>query len=198
MDSLPGFGEGKDNWTLRYKRPELSAKAKSSPPGLYRPWLADVGWEQGIETSPPRLCQPGHPHYYSFLSKRGFYFCCKVLDAFQSPDSSPLEGCWDFIFYSGSSRMLGGWGGGSSRRQESETSTVPIISEEDTALWRALGKMLECPHGLQGLAQQGLFHPSCAHQDRHSCFTDGDLLILPAPLQGSEHDHQPDFTGGGN
>lgn len=112
MDSLPGFGEGKDNWTLRYKRPELSAKAKSSPPGLYRPWLADVGWEQRIETSPPRLCQPGRPHYYSFLSKRGFYFCCKVLDAFQSPDSSPLEGCWDFIFYSGSSRMLGGWGRG--------------------------------------------------------------------------------------
>ena len=94
------------------------------------------------------------------------------------------QGCW-----------VGG-GGGSSRCQKSETSTAPIISEEDTALWRALGKMLGCPHGLQGLAQQGLFHPACAHQDRHSCFTGGDLLILPAPLQGSEHDHQPHFTGG--
>lgn len=74
--------------------------------------LAGIGWEQGIGTSPPSLCQPGSPHYYSFLSKRGFYFCCKALDAFQPPDSSPLEGCWDFIFYSGSSRMLGGWGWG--------------------------------------------------------------------------------------
>ena len=125
MDSLPGFGEGKDNWTLRYKRPELSAKAKSSPPGLYRPWLADLGWEQGIETSPPRLCQPGRPHYYSFLSKRGFYFCCKALDAFQSPDSSPLEGCWDFIFYSGSSRMLGGWGWGGHPDARSQRQALP-------------------------------------------------------------------------
>ena len=93
--------------------------------------------------------------------------------------------------------MLGGWGGGGHPDARSQREALPaIMSEEDTALWRAPGKMLGCPHGPWGLAQRGLFHPCCAHQDRHSCFTGGDLLILPAPLQGSEDGHQPHFTGG--
>lgn len=60
---------------------------------------------------PPSLGLWGPPHYYSLLSKWGFYFCCKASDAFQSPCCLLEEG-WDFVFYPGSSELLKG---GSSR-----------------------------------------------------------------------------------
>ena len=52
--------------------------------------------------------------------------------------------------------MLGGWGGGGHPDARSQKEALPaIMSEEDTALWRAPGKMLGCPHGPWGLAHEG-------------------------------------------
>ena len=94
------------------------------------------------------------------------------------------QGCW-----------VGG-GGGSSRRQEPETSTACNHIRGGHSTLEGSGQDAGMSTRSTGPGAAGLFHPSCAHQDRHSCFTGGDLLILPAPLQGSEHDHQPHFTGG--
>ena len=58
----------------------------------------------------------------------------------------PLEGGWDFVFYSSSSGMLKG---GSSRRLRArEKHCLPILSNEDTLLEKALGKVMMHVRGL--------------------------------------------------